>query len=209
MGEMTSEKLTAVKVKNARAPGLINDGKRLYLNIANGGTRSWIFRYTLRGKAHEMGLGSFDDFSLAEARDLAREQRRLCKAGLDPLEARRAKRIALRLEQAKEMTFRQCAEAYIAAHRADWRNAKHAAQSSSSLTAYVYPTLGELPVQAVDTALVTRVLESIWATKPETASRVRGRIESILGSATARGYRQGDNHARRRGHLKELFPPNA
>ena len=105
------------------------------------------------------------------------------------------------------MTFDQCRDAYIAAHRATWRNVKHASQWTNTLTTYVTPVFGKLPVAAVDTALVTRVLEPLWVAKPETAGRVRGRIEVILDWATARGYRQGDNPARWRGHLDKLLPP--
>ena len=104
------------------------------------------------------------------------------------------------------MTFQQCAEAYIAAHSAGWRNPKHAAQWPATLDAYVYPIFGGLPVAAVDVGLVMKAVEPIWTAKPETASRVRGRIESVLDWATARGYRQGENPARWRGHLENLLP---
>jgi hypothetical protein len=160
----------------------------------------------LDGRPHEMGLGSFYDLSLAEARERARGFRKMVKAGVDPIDDRRARRAAQRAERAKVMTFRQCAEAYVAAHQAGWRNRKHAAQWPSTLSAYVYPHFGVLPVQAIDTALVTKTLEPIWLKKPETAGRVRGRIESILDWATARGYRQGENPARWRGHLENLLP---
>jgi integrase len=126
--------------------------------------------------------------------------------GRDPLAAKRAKRDQARLAEARAMTFRQCAEAYIDAHRAGWRNPKHAGQWPATLETYVYPTMGALPVQAVDVGLVMKAVEPIWTTKPETAGRVRGRIESVLDWATARGYRQGENPARWRGHLENLLP---
>src|SRR5262249_44634042 len=114
-----------------------------------------------------------------------------------------------RIEVAKGMTFQACAEVYVAAHKAGWRNAKHRGQWTSTLATYVYPVIGNLPVAAVDVGLVLKVLEPNWTEKPETASRIRGRIESILDWATARGYRQGENPARWRGHLDHLLPNKA
>jgi integrase len=160
----------------------------------------------LSGRAREMGLGSFSDVTLAEARDLARDARRLCKQGLDPIEARRAHRAARRAQHAKAMTFQECATAYIAAHRSGWKNKKHAKQWPQTLEDYVYPAFGSLPVQAIDVALVMKAVEPIWTVKPETAGRVRGRIEAVLDWATARGYRQGENPARWKGHLENLLP---
>jgi integrase len=203
---MASEKLTAMKASRAREPGLLNDGRGLYLRIAAGGTKSWVYRFMLSGRAREMGLGSFSDVTLAEARDLARDARRLCRQGLDPIEARRAHRAARRAQHAKAMTFQECATAYIAAHRSGWKNKKHAKQWPQTLEDYVYPAFGSLPVQAIDVALVMKGLEPIWTVKPETAGRVRGRIEAVLDWATARGYRQGENPARWKGHLENLLP---
>ena len=206
---MASEKLTALKVERARTAGLLNDGKGLYLRIAAakaGVTKSWVFRFMIAGRAREMGLGSLDVVSLGEARERAREWRRLVKEGVDPIEARNARRAAARVETAKTLSFAECAERYIMAHRDSWKNTKHAGQWSATLEAYVFPTIGNLPVASIDTALVTKTLESIWTAKPQTASRVRGRIESILDWATARGYRQGENPARWRGHLETLLP---
>jgi Arm DNA-binding domain len=125
---VASEKLTVLKVLRARTPGLLNDGKGLSLRIAGGGTKSWVFRFMLAGRAREMGLGSIADVTLAEARELARDARRLCKQGVDPIEARRAQRAAQGVERAKTMTFQECATAYISAHRAGWKNKKHANQ---------------------------------------------------------------------------------
>src|SRR5262249_16927980 len=123
-----------------------------------------------------------------------------------PLEDRRAARTAAALEAAKSVTFEKAAESYITAHRAGWRNPKHASQWPTSLQTYVYPVLGNFPVSAIDTALVLKSVEPIWTTKPETASRVRGRIEAVLDWAATRGYRQGENPARWRGHLENLLP---
>ncbi len=156
-----------------------------------------------------MGLGPADLYSLAEARQKALEARKLVAEGVDPIEARQAKRTAAAVDAAKGMTFRACAEAYINAHRSGWRNPKHAAQWPATLGAYAYPHFGSLPVQAVDVGLVMKAVEPIWTEKPETASRVRGRIESVLDWATARGYRQGENPARWRGHLENLLPPRS
>jgi integrase len=182
------------------------DGGGLYLRVNATGARSWIFRYMLDGKAREMGLGALHTIPLAEARDLAAECRRMRFYGKDPIEARRAERLAAKVEAAKAMTFEQCAQGYIAAHKASWKNRVHAQQWPTTLKTYVYPIFGSLPVQAVDTGLVMKAIEPIWTTKPETASRVRGRIETVLDWATVRGYRQGENPARWRGHLDHLLP---
>jgi integrase len=200
------ERLTALQAKRASGPGLLGDGKGLYLRVGEGGAKSWVLRYMLDGRAREMGLGSYYDLNLAEARERARGFRRMVKDGVDPIDNRRAERDARRAERAKVMTFRQCADVYVAAHQAGWRNRKHAAQWPSTLSAYVYPHFGDLPVQTIDTGLVMKALEPIWLERPETAGRVRGRIESILDWATARGYRQGENPARWQGHLENLLP---
>jgi integrase len=199
-------KLTALSVSQAKRRGYYGDGGGLFLQVSFSGSKSWVFRFRDGGRLREMGLGPTHTITLAEARQRALECRRLRLDGGDPIELRHAKRLAAKLDAAKVMTFRQCAEAYIDAHKAGWRNAKHAAQWLATLTAYVYPVFGALPVQAVDVALVMKVLEPIWSVKPETASRVRGRIESVLDWATARGYRTGENPARWRGHLENLLP---
>jgi integrase len=161
----------------------------------------------LHGKAHNMGLGPYPDISLAEARERARECRRQRLDGIDPIETRKAARMAAIAKAAKAMTFQQCAEAFITAHQASWRNAKHRQQWSNTLTTYAFPTLGSLPVSAIDVGLVMKAIEPIWQAKPETASRVRGRVESVLDWATARGYRTGENPARWKGHLDKMLPP--
>jgi integrase len=145
-------------------------------------------------------------YSLAEARHRAFEARKLVAEGIDPIEARRATRSKAATDAAKSMTFRQCAEAYIVAHQAGWRNAKHTAQWTATLARFLYPHFGDLPVQGIDVGLVMMAIEPIWTQKPETASRVRGRIENVLDWATARGHRQGENPARWRGHLDNLLP---
>ena len=203
-------KLDAVSLKTKK-PGYHGDGGGLWLQVApNRRGRSWVFRYSFHGKPREMGLGSLNTIGLSEAREMARDCRRLLQGTpttppVDPIEHRKALRSSAQIAAAKAMTFKECAEAYIAAHQAGWRNAKHAAQWPSTLAAYVYPVLGDLPVQAIETALVIKVLEPIWQTKPETATRVRGRIEAVLDWAKAAGYRDGENPARWRGHLQNLL----
>ncbi len=198
--------LNAQKVRNAKLPGLYGDGHGLYLRVGKGDAKSWVLRYMIAGRAREMGLGSEADYRLAEARERARQARKLAKDGADPIDARRAARAKAKVAAAKAMTFRQCAEAYIKAQAAGWKNAKHAAQWPSTLTTYVYPAFGNLPVAAVDVGLVMKAIEPIWTEKPETASRVRGRVESVLDWATARGYRSGENPARWKSHLENLLP---
>jgi integrase len=199
-------KLTALAVDKAKRRGYYGDGGGLFLQVSAAGTKSWVFRFKEAGKLREMGLGATHTIGLAEAREKARGCRRMRLDGIDPTAARKAARSQVRLDAAKAMTFQECAERYIASHKAGWRNPKHAAQWPSTLGAYVYPIFGALPVQAVDVGLVMRALEPIWTTKPETAGRVRGRIESVLDWAAARGYRRGENPARWRGHLENLLP---
>jgi integrase len=205
-----SGKLTALKVAalaRAKKPGFFGDGGGLYLQISRyAGSASWVFRYRAGGRLRDHGLGSLDTWSLAEARKRAKKCRQLRDEGRDPIEERRAERENAKLDATKAMTFQACAERYIASHKAGWRNPKHAAQWPATLGAYVYRVFGELPAQAIDTGLVMKALEPIWTEKPETASRVRGWIESVLDWAKARGYRQGENPARWRGHLDHLLP---
>jgi integrase len=190
---------------------MLCDGGGLYLQATFGRDgelrRSWIFRFKLRGhRRRDMGLGSYADVTLTEARDVARQCRKLVKEGIDPIEHRNA-RVAANLAANKAvMTFDEAADIYIRQHRAAWTNPIHAAQWPRSLTAYASPIIGKLPVSKIDTPHVVKVLEKIWHDRPETASRVRGRIESILGWATVSGYRSGDNPARWRGHLDQLLP---
>jgi integrase len=203
---MAMGRLTALKVERIKQPGMHADGGGLYLRVTPEGARNWVLRYMLDRRPRWMGLGPLALYGLAEARARALDARRQRHEGIDPIEARRAERARQRLDAAKAITFQQCAESYIAAHRAGWRNDKHAGQWSATLATYAYPTIGALPVQAVDTGLVLKVLEPVWTTKPETASRVRGRLESILDLAKVRGYRDGENPARWRGHLDKLLP---
>jgi integrase len=202
----TVGKLTALKVSRPLKPGMYTDGSGLYLQVTGAGAKSWIFRFSLHGKAREMGLGSLSAVSLSEARIKAGECRRLREEGVDPIEARKTRRQQAALDAAKTLTFKEAAASYIASHKVGWRNEKHASQWENTLATYAEPVLGRLSIQAIDTALVLRVLEPIWKTKPETSSRVRGRIEAILDGAKSRGLRQGENPARWRGHLEHQLP---
>jgi integrase len=202
------EKLSALGVAKKQDPGYYGDGAGLWLQISKSGTKSWVYRFKspVTGKAREMGLGSLDTYSLAEARVRARDARQIIDAGRDPIDERQAEHQRIRLAAEKTLTFDQCAEAYIEAHRAGWKNPKHAKQWGTTVATYASPEIGSLPVANVDMALVLKILEPIWTKKNETASRLRGRIESILDWATVRGYRNGDNPARWKGHLDTLLP---
>jgi integrase len=214
----TLEKLSALKVQRLKAPGLYSDGGGLYLQIKVAGARSWVFRYRMGGRktARDMGLGSLDSVSLAEARLKAADKRSLILNGVDPIEARRRDKAAAALDASKAITFKDCATAYVAAHREGWRNEKHAAQWTATLEAYAYPKIGKLAVRDVDAGAVLKVLEqkcddlpgkpTLWSGKTETASRVRGRIEAILDWAKVRQYRAGENPARWRGNLEHSLP---
>jgi integrase len=200
------KRLTTLSVKSISKPGMHSDGGGLYLHVSSAGAKSWIFRWKRDNRSRDMGLGPAVDVSLAEARELATDARRTVRQGGDPIEEKRARRLGAKLEAAKAMTFADCATRYIAAHKAGWRNPKHAAQWPSTLEAYAYPVFGDLPVQAIDTALVMKALEPIWVEKPETASRVRGRIEAVLDWAKVGEFRDGENPARWKGHLEHKLP---
>lgn len=204
-------RLSARRVASERRSGLHADGGGLYLQVARGSDgavkRSWVLRYASPdGRRREMGLGSTALVELAAARDTALAARKQAKAGVDPIDARAAARAKAKASRTKPMNFRGCAEAYLASHASSWKNAKHRWQWQSSLERCAYPVFGHLPVAEIDAALVMRVLDPIWQSKTETATRVRGRIEAILDWAAVRGYRTGDNPARWRGHLQKALP---
>lgn len=198
--------LTAMAVAKMAKPGRYGDGGGLYLQVSRTGTKAWLFRFTRDGQARQMGLGPVHTIGLAEARTRATDCRRALLDGIDPIESRRAARLEARRAARRVLTFKECADRHIAAQEAGWRNVKHRAQWTSTLEAYAYPKLGGLAVDAIDTALVVDVLEPIWTAKPETAGRVRGRVEAVLNWAAARGYRESENPARWRGHLDKLLP---
>jgi integrase len=186
--------------------GRYPDGAGLYLQVGPNGNKSWLLRFMRDGRAREMGLGPLHTVGLLEARKRARKARLRLLDGVDPIAERDALKTADRLAAARSITFEECAAAFIKAHRKGWRNEKHAEQWQSTLDTYAGPVFGALPVQAVDAGLVIKVLEPIWPEKTETASRLRGRIEKVLDWAKVRGYRDGENPARWRGHLDKLLP---
>lgn len=199
-------RLKGLDVERKRAPGYYPDGNGLYLQISDSTTKSWIYRYALAGRTREMGLGSFPEVSLAKARAKAAEARSLKAEGFDPIDERRAKKAAEAADRARQITFEDAAKKYIQTHKAGWRNAKHGNQWENTLKMYAYPSVGTLPVQDINTAKVLKVLEPIWTTKTETATRVRQRLEAILDWAKTREHRSGDNPARWKGHLENLLP---
>jgi integrase len=202
----TINKLTPLSVSKEKEPGSYGDGGGLWLQIGPTGGKSWLFRFTLNGKPDNMGLGPVHTVTLAEARQAALAARKLVLQGVNPRSDRDARLQGLILSSAKATTFSQCAESYIEVHRSGWKNPKHIAQWTSTMATYANPTLGKLPVAAIDTGLVMKCLEPIWTKKTETASRVRGRIESILDWAKVKGFRSGENPARWKGHLDHLLP---
>lgn len=206
MPRTAAKSLTSMKVEKLSKPGAYADGGNLYLQITPNGTKSWLLRYMRDGKARKMGLGPFPLVTLAMAREKAIDARRKLLDDIDPIDQRREQRLARRAAHAKAITFRQASEKYVESHRAGWKSAKHASQWGNTLDAHVHPVFGDLSVDAIDVGLVLKALEPIWTTKPETASRVRGRIESVLDWATARKLRSGENPARWRGHLDNLLP---
>jgi integrase len=198
--------LSAAKVKSLKAPGDYLDGRGLYLQVRSESSKSWLLKFSLFKRAREMGLGSAFDFSLADAREMRDTLRKQIKLGIDPIEQRKADDAEKARERAKSITFKEACARYIAANRAGWKNIKHAAQWEATLKTYAYPLIGALPVQSIDTALVMKVLDPIWSTKSETASRVRGRIEAAIDTCKARGEYAGENPARWKGHLETLLP---
>jgi integrase len=220
--ELSALAVSKIKAEGRHAVGGV-DG--LHLRVA-GGSRSWVLRLVVgvrtdsKGKSvvhrRDIGLGSYPEVSLAEAREKAREQRKLVRDGVDPIEERKAAKARAKLEEAKVKTFEECATAYIDANRAGWKNEKHIQQWQNTLATYVFPKIGQFPVASIDTGMVLSVLQQkvevaggtapLWRGKTETASRLRGRLESILDWAAFRGYREGENPARWKGHLEHELP---
>lgn len=187
--------LTVRRVETA-PPGRYTDGRGLMLLVKPSGARSWVLRYQLNGRRRDMGLGPYPEITLAAAREKALEARRHLVTRVDPLSAR----------PARALSFQEVAASLIESKQSGWRNPKHAAQWPSTLAAYAYPGIGAMDVKTIETPHVMSVLTPIWTTKPETASRVRQRIEAVLDYASAQGMRSGLNPARWRGHLENLLP---
>lgn len=203
-----TNKLNALDVAKLEKPGYYFDGGGLYLQVSKSGSKSWIMRYTMAAKPVEMGLGSYQTFTLAEARKRATAQRKLLADGIDPLEKKRSDQLTRRMAEASIITFDKAATAFIEANSPAWRNAKHADQWRNTIATYASPVIGSLPVSKIVTAHVLRVLTPIWLEKTETAVRLRGRIEKILDWSKAQGYRSGDNPAAWRGHLDAGLLPS-
>jgi integrase len=203
-------RLTALEVKNAqpadkpKAPKLLADGGGLYLQVMPQGSKSFLFRYTFNGRQQTLGLGPTHTVGLAEARQIAQAHRAMVLNGVDPKVARERQREDKKAVEAP--SFQWCAERYIEAHKDDWSNAKHAHQWHQSLQDYAFPKIGLLSVRDIDVHHVMDVLKPIWGKKTETATRLRGRIERILGWAAISGYRGGENPARWQAYLSELLP---
>jgi len=211
MPKKLSNALTPLTVKNAK-PGRHADGGGLHLLVKESGARSWVYRFMLNGKSRDVGLGTAGTggISLAGARDARDALRLKVKGGIDPLKERQREAAgalaAAQAAKAAGITFRAVAEGYIGANEGSWRNDKHRQQWKNTLATYVYPVIGDLPVAEVVTCHVLQILEPIWKVKAETANRLRGRVETILDAAKARGYRDGENPARWRGHIAQILP---
>lgn len=214
-----AKELGALAVSKLGEPGLhfVGGVQGLALQVTDGAGRSWLLRVMVAGKRREMGLGSYPGVTLAQARERAREARDLIRQGTDPIERQRAAQSALRASVAAALNFDQCSAKFIAAHRAGWKNVKHGQQWENTLSQYASPKIGSVLVRDIGLAQVLAVLEqpadadspagpSLWLGKTETAKRLRGRIELVLDWAAARGYRDGLNPARWRGHLDKLLP---
>jgi integrase len=201
----TREKLKALSVERlSKKPGLHGDGGGLNLRVTSATACSWVYRYMIDRKAHEMGLGKYPDISLADARALAADARRLKALGKDPIGERQGAKLAARADRARAMTFSQCAKAYIVSRSAGWSQGQ-AKNWQKNLAAHAELIIGALPVQSVDLGLVMKILQPLWTTKPETANKLRQRIEAVLDWATVSGHRRGDNPARWKGHLDKIL----
>lgn len=205
---MAAHKLKPLAVDKLKKAGLHGDGAGLWLKVTEAGSKSWILRYTSGGRERWMGLGPYPDVSVAEAREKAAELRKQVRAGIDPLDEKHEQRAISRAATARSVTFDWCAEQFIDAHKAGWRNPKHVDQWRNTIATYASPIIGKLSVDKVDTAHIMRIMEkdALWTQKNETASRLRGRLENVMDWATVRKYRAGDNPARWKGHLDKLLP---
>lgn len=213
MGKIASKSLTARQVETETRVGSYADGPHtgLYLQVSpsvNGVTRSWVFRFTspTTRTRREIGLGSARVRKLADARAMSAELRLQVLNGIDPIDHRNQERANAIAQRAKQLTFDEAVLQCMSAKSSEWKNIKHGQQWKNTLTTYASPLIGRMPVELITTELVHRVLQPIWQTKTETATRVRQRIESVLDWCKARGYCQGDNPARLKGALGQLLP---
>ncbi len=207
MGGKSAE-LGALAVSNIRRRGITFVGgvTGLGLNVCATGGRSWVLRYRVGGVRRDMGLGGYPDVTLAQAREIGRSARAKLALGIDPIDESRAAKRKLLESKLATITFRDAAKSYIESHQSSWRNAKHGQQWTSTIETYANPKIGHLPVRDVRLQDVLAALKPIWHTKTETATRVRGRIESILDWAIAMGYRTESNPAQWKGLLDKLLP---
>jgi integrase len=210
VGKLKARQVATAKPPEGKKGIFVADGGNLYVQATIGPAgnvrRSWAFLYERRGKRYSLGLGPIHTISLKRAREKARELREQLIDGIDPLGEKRRKRQLLLAEKSKAITFSEVMDMYLKAHSDKWRSAVHTKQWRDSMVRYALPRLGNMSVADIDTPAVIRTLEPIWKEKAVTASRVRNRIESVLGYATVREFRQGDNPARWKDHLSELFP---
>ena len=203
-----AEELSPLAVSRLTKPGLhfVGGVAGLALQVLKSGGRTWIMRARISGEVRDMGLGGFPDVTLAGAREAARAARVKISAGVDPIAERRAAVATLSLARANALSFEAASLKYLEAHEAGWKNAKHSQQWRNSLANHAYPVLGSMLVRDIGLPQILEVLEPLWRTKTETATRVRGRVEKILDWSTTKGYREGLNPARWKGHLDNLLP---
>lgn len=203
-----AKELSATEVRRLTKPGLhaVGGVAGLLLQVTPTGARSWILRTMVGSKRRDIGLGGFPEVPLAKAREKSRETKEQIKQGIDPVEERKQARERLIASQAKRLTFDEAADKFLTLKRKEFNNPKHAAQWASTLETYASPVIGSLPVDTVELAHVVNILEPLWTEKTETATRLRGRIESVLAWATVSGFRHGDNPARWKGNLDAILP---
>lgn len=203
-----AKELSALEVGRIKSPGLhaVGGVAGLHMQVTPTGARTWILRAMIAGKRRDMGMGGFPDVTLAQAREKAREARACVERGVDPVAERAAARSALMAERGAMTTFEEAARQFISAKSAEWKNVKHGQQWTNTLEAYAFPFVGKLACADIALPHVLKILEPIWTTKTETATRLRGRIESVLDWATVRGFRKGENPARWKGHLDKILP---
>ncbi|MDO8940616.1 MAG: integrase arm-type DNA-binding domain-containing protein [Methylicorpusculum sp.] len=203
-----AREMSALEVSRLNIPGhyAVGGVAGLYLYINDANAKSWVLRLMVGLQRRHIGIGGYPTVTLAQAKEKARKLREEVRNGHDPIQQRKDVVSKLKAKQASAITFQQAAEGYLASHGDTWRNAKHRAQWTSTLTNYVYPVIGDLLIQDIEIQQVLSVLTPIWKTKNETASRIRGRIESVLDWAKARNYRSGENPARWKGLLDKLLP---
>ena len=198
-------KLTVTKVQSLITKGVYSDGGGLNLQVSKAGTKSWILRFMIDGKTRTMGLGSIQDLSLADAREESSYYRKIAKSGTDPIEYRKQAKRKNLLDVKYSKTFKECSGEYIKQQGISWKNKKHHQQWINTLKTYANPIIGDMDVKLIGVLEVRTILEPIWESKTETASRIRSRIERVLDWARVKGLREGENPARWRGTLSMFF----